>query len=141
MRGAVVNDRPLEDVVALADVGQRPRRVVRVGADKQADAGAPHLLPLAELVELGTRRDQHLAGPVADLDEEDAGGLAVGEEDADGLAGQAFDLPEPVVHWAHPEQEGRSPGATASDHPAAVSRRRSATAHVGRCQQEAQAHA
>ena len=85
----VVAEQPLEDVVALADVGQRPRRVVRVGTDEQVDAGAPDLLPLAELVELGARRDQHLAGPVADLGEEDAGGLAVGEEDADGLA----------VHW------------------------------------------
>ena len=49
----------------------------------------PDLLPLAELVELGARRDQHLAGPVADLGEEDAGGFAVGEEDADGLAGHS----------------------------------------------------
>lgn len=79
------SSRP-EDVVALADGGQRPRRVVRVGADEQVDAGAPDLLPLAELVELGARRDQHLAGPVADFGEEDAGGLAVGEVDADGLA-------------------------------------------------------
>jgi len=79
------SSRP-EDVVALADGGQRPRRVVRVGAEEQVDAGAPYLFPLAELVELGARRDQHLAGPAADLGEEDAGGLAVGEEDADGLA-------------------------------------------------------
>lgn len=68
-------------VVALADVGQRPRRVVRVESDEQVGAGAPDILPLAELVELGARRDQHLAGPVADLGEEDAGGLAVGEEE------------------------------------------------------------
>ena len=47
-------------------------------------------LPLAGLVELGARRDQHLAGPVADLGEEDAGGLAVGEEDMDGLAGHGY---------------------------------------------------
>jgi len=74
-----------DDGVALTDVGQRPRRVVRVGSGEQVDAGAPDLLPLAELVELGARRDQHLAGPVADLGEEDAGGLAVGEKDAEGL--------------------------------------------------------
>src|SRR5665648_447559 len=61
MSGAVMDDQPLEDVVALADVGQRPRRVVRVEADEQVDAGAPYLLPLAELVELGARCDQHLA--------------------------------------------------------------------------------
>ena len=83
----VVAEQPLEDVVALADGGHRPRRVVWVGAEEQVDAGASYLLPLAELVELGARRNQHLAGPVADLGEEDAGGLAVGEEDADGLAG------------------------------------------------------
>jgi len=82
-----VAEEPFEDVVALADVSQRPRRVVRVGADEQVDAGAPDLLPLAELVELGARRDQHLAGLVADLGKKNAGGLAVGEEDADGLAG------------------------------------------------------
>src|SRR5665647_3503455 len=93
----VIRRQPLEDVVALADVGQRPRRVVRVGADEQVDASAPYLLPLAELVELGARRDQHLAGPVADLGEEDAGGLAVGEEDADGLA----------VHLAAPRKDAR----------------------------------
>jgi len=52
----VVSQQPLEDVVALADGGQRPRRVVRVGADQQVDAGAPYLLPLAELVELGAWR-------------------------------------------------------------------------------------
>jgi hypothetical protein len=56
------SSRP-EDVVALADGGQRPRGVVWVGADQQVDAGAPYLLPLAELVELGARSDQHLAGP------------------------------------------------------------------------------
>jgi len=36
----VVAQQPLEDVVALADVGQRPRRIVRVGTDEQVDAGA-----------------------------------------------------------------------------------------------------
>ena len=92
--GPAPAQQPLEDVVALADVDQRPRRVVWVGADEQVDAGAPDLLPLAELVELEARRDQHLAGPVADLGEEDAGGLAVGEEDANGLAVHA---PEPTA--------------------------------------------
>jgi hypothetical protein len=72
----MTNTQALEDVVALADVGQRPRRVVRVGSDEQVDAGAPDVLPLAELIELGARCDQHLAGPVADLGEDDAGGLA-----------------------------------------------------------------
>lgn len=38
-------------------------------------------------VELGKWRDQHIAGSVADLGKEDADGLTVGEEDADGPAG------------------------------------------------------
>src|SRR5665647_2037373 len=101
----VVAEQPLEDVVALADVGQRPRRVVRVGADQQVDAGAPYLLPLSELVELGTRRGQHLAGPVADLGEEDAGGLAVGEEDAGGRTGH--DTDPPFMRGSHKLWEGR----------------------------------
>ena len=54
---AVVAEQPLEDVVALAEGGQRPRPVVRVGADRQVDAGAQYLLPSAELVEQGARRD------------------------------------------------------------------------------------
>ena len=71
-----VTEQPLEDVVTLAYVGRRWRRLARGGSDEQVDAGAPGLLPLAELVELGARRDQHLAGPVADLGEEERGGLA-----------------------------------------------------------------
>ena len=38
-------------------------------------------------VELGKWRDQHIAGPFADLGKEDADGLTVGEEDAGGPAG------------------------------------------------------
>jgi len=71
-----VTEQSLELIVPLAYVGRRSRRVVRVGSDEQADAGAPGLLSLAELVELGVRSDEHFAGPVADLGEEERGGLA-----------------------------------------------------------------
>jgi hypothetical protein len=94
-----VRFEPRADGVALADVELFALALV-ARAEQQVHPRLPQLVALLDLGQQGAREDQRLADPVGALDNAQAVGVAVGDEDAEGegVAHRQFRNGRPMSH-------------------------------------------
>jgi hypothetical protein len=71
------------DTVGLADVGDRAAEAIRIRAGQDVDTGFGSLPAVDQIRETVPGRAEDLAGPVHDFGNHQAGGVAIGEEQAD----------------------------------------------------------
>jgi hypothetical protein len=79
----IMAPQPRTDAIGLPDVGDRSTEPVRVGARSGCKRRLGSLSPFDKVSETVPGRAEHFPGPVHDLGDHQAGGVAVGEKEGD----------------------------------------------------------